>query len=122
MVRDFTYVSDLTNAIYLLRDKIPSLPRNRDKEKIHDSISDVAPYRVVNIGNSKPINLLEFIAELENVLGVKAKKNYLGMQDGDVYKTHSDISLLENLIGRQTKTNVSQGIKRFVDWYKAYYF
>ena len=121
MVRDFTYISDLVNAIYLLTDKIPSLPINRDKEIMHDNISDVAPFRVVNIGNSRPINLLDFIAELEKVLGINAKKNYLGMQDGDIHKTHSDISLLENLIGSQPKTTVSEGITRFVEWYKSYY-
>jgi len=121
MVRDFTYVSDLVNAIYLLTDKIPLLPRNRDKQIKHDNISDVAPFRVVNIGNSKPINLLDFIVELEKVLGINAKKNYLGMQDGDIYKTHSDISLLENLIGLQPKTTVNEGIARFVEWYKSYY-
>jgi UDP-glucuronate 4-epimerase len=121
MVRDFTYVSDLVNAIYLLTDKIPLLPRNRDKQIKHDNISDVAPFRVVNIGNSKPINLLDFIAELEKVLAINAKKNYLGMQDGDIHKTHSDISLLENLIGSQPKTTVNEGIARFVEWYKSYY-
>ena len=121
MVRDFTYISDLVNAIYLLTDKIPFLPRNRDKDIMHDSISDVAPFRVVNIGNSRPINLLDFIAELEKVLGINAKKNYLGMQDGDIHKTHSDISLLENLIGTQSKTSVNEGITRFVEWYKSYY-
>ena len=121
MVRDFTYVSDLVNAIYLLTDKIPLLPRNRDKQIKHDNISDVAPFRVVNIGNSKPINLLDFIAELEKVLAVNAKKNYLGMQNGDIHKTHSDISLLENLIGSQPKTTVNEGIARFVEWYKSYY-
>ena len=121
MVRDFTYISDLVNAIYLLTDKIPLLPRNRDKQIKHDNISDVAPFRVVNIGNSKPINLLDFIAELEKVLVINAKKNYLGMQDGDIHKTHSDISLLENLIGSQPKTTVNEGIARFVEWYKSYY-
>ena len=121
MVRDFTYISDLVNAIYLLTDKIPLLPKNRDKEIMHDSISDVAPFRVVNIGNSRPINLLDFIAELEKVLGINAKKNYLGMQDGDIHKTHSDISLLENLIGSQSKTTINEGITRFVEWYKSYY-
>ena len=121
MLRDFTYVSDLVNAIYLLIDKIPPLPRNRDKKIMHDSISDVAPFRVVNIGNSMPINLLDFIAELEKVLGIKAKKNYLAMQDGDIHKTHSDISLLENLIGSQPKTTINEGITGFVEWYKSYY-
>ena len=108
-------------AIYLLTDKIPSLPRSRDKEIMHDSISDVAPFRVVNIGNSRPINLLDFIVEIEKVLGINAKKNYLGMQDGDIHKTHSDISLLENLIGSQQKTTVNEGITRFVEWYQSYY-
>jgi len=121
MFRDFTYISDLVNAIYLLTDKIPFLPRNRDKEIKHDSISDVAPFRIVNIGNSNPVNLLDFIAELEKVLGINAKKNYLGMQDGDVYKTHCDISLLESLIGSQPKTTVNEGITRFVEWYQSYY-
>ena len=121
MVRDFTYVSDLVNAIYLLTDKIPLLPRNRDKQIKHDNISDVAPFRAVNIGNSKPTNLLDFIVELEKVLAINAKKNYLGMQDGDIHKTHSDISLLENLIGSQPKTMVNEGIARFVEWYKSYY-
>ena len=121
MVRDFTYVIDLVNVIFLLTDKIPLLPRNRDKQIKHDSISDVAPFRIVNIGNSKPINLLDFIAELEKILGINAKKNYLGMQDGDIHKTHSDISLLEILIGSQPKTTVNEGIARFVEWYKSYY-
>ena len=121
MIRDFTYVSDLVNAIYLLTDKIPLLSRNRDKEIKHDSISDVAPYRVVNVGNSMPINLLDFIAELEIILEIKAEKNYLGMQDGDIHKTHSDISLLVNLIGSQPKTTVKEGITRFVEWYRSYY-
>ena len=121
MVRDFTYVSDLVNAIYLLTDKIPILTRNKEKKIKHDSISDVAPFRVVNIGNCNPINLLDFIAELEKVLGINANKNYLGMQDGDIYKTHSDISLLEKLIGAQPKTSTNEGITKFVEWYKSYY-
>ena len=121
MVRDFTYVDDLVNAIYLLTFKNP-LEAQKSKEIIkNDSLSDVAPFRVVNIGNSKPINLLDFIAELETILEIKAEKNYLGMQDGDIHKTHSDISLLENLIGSQPKTTVKEGITRFVAWYKSYY-
>jgi len=121
MVRDFTYVDDLVNAIYLLTFKNP-LEAQKSKEIIkNDSLSDVAPFRIVNIGNSNPINLLDFIRELEKVLGINAKKNYLGMQDGDIHKTHSNISLLENLIGFQTKTKVHEGIARFVEWYKSYY-
>ncbi len=121
MVRDFTYISDLVRAIYLLTFKNP-FETQKNKEIIkNDSLSDVAPFRIVNIGNSKPINLLDFITELEKILGINAKKKFLGMQDGDIYKTHSNITLLENLIGSQPKTTVHEGITKFVEWYKSYY-
>ena len=121
MFRDFTYVDDLVKAIYLLSLKNP-FEAQKNKEIIeNDSLSDVAPFRIVNIGNSIPINLLDFIKELEKVLGINAKKNYLGMQDGDIYKTHSNTNLLGNLIGFQPKTTVYEGIARFVEWYKSYY-
>ncbi|MDA9165690.1 GDP-mannose 4,6-dehydratase [Alphaproteobacteria bacterium] len=121
MIRDFTYVDDLVNAIYLLTFKNP-LEAQKSKEIIkNDSLSDVAPFRIVNIGNSQPINLLDFIEELEKVLGINAKKNFLGMQDGDIYKTHSNTNLLRNLIGFLPKTKVNEGIARFVEWYKSYY-
>lgn len=121
MIRDFTYIDDLVRAIYLLTFKNPY---DAHKTKViikNDSLSDVAPFRIVNIGNSAPINLLDFITILEKILGINAKKNFLMMQDGDVYKTHSDITLLENLIGPQSKTNVNEGIIKFVEWYKSYY-
>ena len=121
MVRDFTYVDDLVNAIYLLIFKNP-IEAKKNKEIIkNDSLSDVAPFRIVNIGNSNPVNLLDFIRELEKVLGINAKKKFLGMQDGDIYKTHSNTTLLGNLIGFQPKTSVHEGITRFVEWYKSYY-
>ena len=121
MIRDFTYIDDLVNAIYLLTFKNP-LESQKSKEIIkNDSLSDVAPFRIVNIGNSRPINLLHFITELEKVLGINGKKNFLEMQDGDIYKTHSDITLLENLIGFQPKTSIHEGITKFVEWYKSYY-
>ncbi len=121
LVRDFTYISDLVKAIQLL---IPNIPLKITKRKgivKDDNISDVAPFRIVNIGNSKPINLLDFIKELENILGKKAKKNFLSMQDGDVYKTHSNIDLLKALTGFEPKTNIHEGIFQFVKWYKSYY-
>ena len=121
MVRDFTYVDDLVKAIYLLTFKNP-YETQKSKEIIkNDSLSDVAPFRIVNIGNSTPINLLDFITELEKVLGISAKKKFLGMQDGDIYKTHSNTTLLGNLIGFQPKTTFKEGIARFVEWYKSYY-
>jgi len=121
MVRDFTYVDDLVKAIYFLTFKNPYDAHKTKKIIKCDSLSDVAPFRIVNIGNSSPLNLLNFIEELEKVLGVNAKKNFLGMQDGDVYKTHSNITLLESLIGAQPKTTVHEGITKFVEWYKSYY-
>ena len=121
MIRDFTYVGDLVKAITFLIPKIP-LKTNKRKDNIkNDSISDVAPFRVVNIGNSQPINLFDYIKELERVLGKVAKKNLLGMQDGDIHKTHSNIDLLENLTGYRPKTTVREGIFQFVEWYKSYY-
>ena len=121
MIRDFTYVDDLVKAIYFLTFKNPDKTQI-NKEKIeNDSLSEVAPFRIVNIGNSQPINLLYFIGELEKVLRVKAKKNFLDMQDGDIYKTHSNTTLLTNLIGFTPKTTVHEGITRFVEWYKSYY-
>ena len=121
MARDFTYISDLVNAIFLLTSKIPMEVQKRKDIIVNDSISNVAPFRIVNIGNSKPVSLLFFINELEKVLGLEAKKNLLAMQDGDVYKTHSNVDLLERLIGIQEKTTIRVGITEFVKWYKSYY-
>ena len=121
MVRDFTYIDDLVNAIFLLISEIP-IKVNKRKDIIkNDSISDVAPFRIVNIGNSQPINLLDYVKVLENVLGKVAQKKFLGMQDGDIHKTHSDIDLLKTLTGFEPKTNIHEGISEFVKWYKSYY-
>jgi UDP-glucuronate 4-epimerase len=121
MVRDFTYVDDLIKAIYLLSLKNPNDTRITKEIIKNDSLSDVAPFRIVNIGNSNPVNLLDFITELEKILGVRAKKNLTIMQDGDVYKTHSNVDLLKNLTGFEPKTSVYDGIIKFVEWYKSYY-
>jgi UDP-glucuronate 4-epimerase len=121
MLRDFTYVDDLVKAIFLLTSKEPKKVIERKDCIKNDNISAVAPYRVVNIGNSAPINLLDFIKELENVLGKDAKKNFLTMQDGDVEKTHSDINLLRALTGFEPKINIREGISHFIKWYKSYY-
>tara|TARA_B100001057_G_scaffold453594_1_gene498525 strand:+ start:3074 stop:4090 length:1017 start_codon:yes stop_codon:yes gene_type:complete len=121
MIRDFTYVADLVKAITLLVTKIPQKINKRKENIKNDSISDVAPFRIVNIGNSKPINLFDFIKELERILGKEAKKNFLGMQDGDNYKTHSNIDLLESLTGFRPNTPLHEGLSEFVKWYKSYY-
>ena len=121
MIRDFTYVDDLIKAITLLISKIPEKVNKRKKIVNYDNISPVAPYRIVNIGNSNPTNLLDFIRELEKILNKEAKKNFLSMQDGDIYKTHSNIDLLKALTGFEPKTNIYEGISQFVKWYKSYY-
>ena len=121
MVRDFTYIDDLVYSVSLLISQIPSKANKRQDIIKNDSISDVAPFRIVNIGNSQPINLLDYVKELENVLGKVAQKKFLDMQDGDIHKTHSNINLLKALTGFEPKTNLHEGISQFVKWYKSYY-
>lgn len=119
MYRDFTYIDDLVFAIKQLINKVPDLS---DKKNIlNDSISAVAPFRVVNIGNSNKIKLLDFIDTIEEVLKKKAIRNYMPMQIGDVPGTWADTSLLKNLINYTPNTNFKDGISKFIKWYKEYY-
>lgn len=120
MYRDFTYVDDLVRSIRLLIDVVPVRPID-GKIPEGDSLSPVAPYRVVNIGNSDKIKLLDFIEAIEDVLGKKAIRNYMPMQTGDVPATWADATLLKNLTGYRPQTDVREGIARFVDWYRDYY-
>ncbi len=120
MYRDFTYVDDLVRGIRLLIDTIPE--SSGDKKISKDgSLSPVAPYRVVNIGNSNKVKLLDFIETIEEVLGKKAIRNYMPMQKGDVSATWADASLLKNLTDYSPQTNFRDGITRFIEWYREYY-
>ncbi len=121
MERDFTYVDDLTKSIMLLINKIPDKGLNKSSQILSDSISNVAPYRIVNIGNANPVKLTEFIEQIEYCLGKKAKKKHVGMQLGDVKKTSSDITLLKSLIDFTPNTSIKTGISKFVDWFRLYY-
>jgi UDP-glucuronate 4-epimerase len=121
MIGNFTYINDLVKAIFLLTHKISQIANKRKEGIKNDSISDIAPFRIVNIGNSQPINLLDYINKLERVLGKVALKIFLGMQDGDIHKTHSNIDLLEALTGFRPKITLHEGISEFVKWYKSYY-
>ena len=121
MKRDFTNVYDLVEAINLLIKVIPPTPQERNFQVSYDSISDTAPYRIVNIGNSKAYSLLVYIEILEKYLGKKAKKNFVGLQDGDIKNTLSNTNLLIKLIGKRPGRSLEDGIKEFVDWYKSYY-
>lgn len=120
MKRDFTYVGDLVEAIYRLLTIVPSRNDSKNIQEM-DSLSRVAPWRVVNIGNSEPIQLLDFIDTIERVIGRKATKNLMDMQAGDVPATWADISLLKSLTGYEPKTRLDYGVKSFVDWYEKYY-
>ena len=117
MHRDFTYVDDLVHAVRLLIDVPPGGPETWVEG---DSLSAVAPYRVVNIGNSEAVRLLDFVEAIEQCLGMTARRNYMDMQPGDVRATWADATLLERLIGYRPGTDLATGIARFVDWYRDY--
>ncbi|MEO9778821.1 MAG: NAD-dependent epimerase/dehydratase family protein [Sedimentitalea sp.] len=120
MYRDFTYVDDLVRAVRLLIDVPPVRPDSPEDIRDGDSLSPVAPYRVVNIGNSDKVRLLDFIEALEDALGVKAERNYMGMQKGDVEATWANADLLRSLTGYAPQTGYRDGVKAFVDWYRDY--
>ncbi len=119
MYRDFTYVDDLVRAIRLLIDAAPVRPADGQVPE-GDSLSPVAPYRVVNIGNSDKVRLLDFVEAIEDCLGQKAERNYMGMQTGDVPATWADATLLQSLTGYRPQTDFRDGIARFVPWYRDY--
>ena len=121
MHRDFTYVDDLVRAIRLLIDAAPKRPSTSDAIADGDSLSPVAPWRVVNIGNSTKVRLLDFIEAIENALGQKAQRNMLDMQKGDVPATWANADLLSNLTGYKPETSIREGVRSFVAWYKEYY-
>ncbi len=118
MYRDFTHISDVVKSISLL---IPKIPIKNKMESTRDSLSNSAPYRIVNIGNSNKIKLNEFINTLEILLKIKAKIRYLPMFVGDVKETFSDCSLINDLVQFQPNTNIKEGLSEFIDWYKNYY-
>ena len=119
MYRDFTYIDDVVNGIILLIKKIPKI--NKNSKYQNDSVSAVAPFRILNIGNTKKVYLLDFIKQIEKELGRKAIRNYMPLQKGDTKQTLSNSHLLKRITGYHPRTNYKLGIKKFVDWYKKYY-
>jgi UDP-glucuronate 4-epimerase len=119
MYRDFTYIDDVTKSIELLINKAPS--QNKKNNYKNDTLSNVAPFRIINIGNQKKVYLKNFISALEKKLNKKAKKNNMSMQKGDVKKTLSNTNLLYQIIKYKPKVNYINGISTFVEWYKKYY-
>lgn len=121
MFRDFTYVDDLVRAIRLLFDTAPVRPASKADILDGDSLSPVAPFRIVNIGNSEKVRLLDFVDAIEAELGMKAERNYMGMQMGDVPATWANADLLQNLTGYKPETDFRDGIAKFVAWFREYY-
>ena len=119
MYRDYTYIDDIVDGIYKLLNKVPST--NSKKKFRNDSLSSVAPYRILNIGNTKKVFLLDFIKQIEKQLHKKAIRNYMPLQKGDVKQTLSNTDLLKEITGYNPKTNYKLGIKKFLEWYKVYY-
>ena len=120
MKRDFTYVEDLVEAIRLLIDTVPVRPVDGIVPE-GDSLSPVAPWRVVNIGNSDAVQLTDVIEAIEEATGIKATRNLMPMQPGDVPATWADASLLKSLTGYQPNTKIRNGIQNFVTWFRQYY-
>ena len=121
MWRDFTYVTDLVQGIAALIDAVPVRPASRADIADGDSLSPAAPYRVVNIGNGQKVRLMDFIDAIEAATGKTAIRNFLPMQTGDVPATWADASLLNRLTGGCPSTDVRDGMRAFVEWYRGFY-
>ena len=120
MQRDFTYIDDIIESLYRLINRAPIKNLGNKLATIRDTISN-APHQIFNIGNSKKIKLMDFIEELEKSFNLKADKNFLEIQPGDVKSTFADCSKLEKYINFKPNTKLSYGINKFANWYKEYY-
>ena len=120
MIRDFTYVDDIVEGVVRVIDRVAE-PDDNWNGDAPDPARSFAPYRIFNIGNNRPVPLLDFIAALEEALGRKAKMNLMPIQPGDVPSTMADVGELEAAVGFRPNTSIREGIGRFVNWYKEYY-
>lgn len=118
--RDFTYIDDIVEGVIRVLDS-PAEGNTQWDSDIPDPGSSRAPWKVYNIGNNNPVELLDYINSIESALGVKAKKEFLPLQAGDIPKTYADVSDLENEFSYKTSISIDEGISRFVDWYREYY-
>ncbi|NOZ35165.1 MAG: NAD-dependent epimerase [Chlorobi bacterium] len=120
MMRDFTYVDDIAEGIF----RVVKKPAKADPHwsgQSPDPASSSAPYKIYNIGNGNPVQLLDYIEAAEKALGKTAKKNYLPMQPGDVKKTYADVNSLVKDFDYKPDTSIEEGVAKFVEWYKMYY-
>jgi UDP-glucuronate 4-epimerase len=120
MVRDFTYIDDIVEGVVRVIDATAAPDPTWSGDSPNPAIS-YAPYRIFNIGNNNPVQLMRYINALEDCLGKKAKMDMLPMQPGDVPATAADVSRLQNAVDFRPKTEVETGIAKFVDWYRSYY-
>ncbi len=118
--RDFTYIDDVVEAVVRIAEP-PASPDPAWSGERPDPATSRAPYRLYNIGNDSPVDLMDFVAALEQALGKQAVKEFLPMQAGDVVATHADVSELREAIGFRPSISVREGVARFVEWYQAYY-
>ncbi|WP_143869865.1 NAD-dependent epimerase [Catenovulum sediminis] len=120
LARDFTYIDDIVEGILRVAKNIPT--KNTEWKAEEGSPKDSsAPYRVYNIGNGSPVQLMDFVKAIEDAIGIEAKKNFMPMQPGDVYKTWADTEDLEKVTGHKPQVTVSKGVQKFVNWYRNYY-
>jgi UDP-glucuronate 4-epimerase len=120
MQRDFTFVDDIVEGVIRVMDR-PAEPNPAYRTELPDPGTSNAPFRVFNIGNHNPVQLLDYIGGIESALNMKAQMNMLPLQDGDVPATHADVDALRDWVGFAPATDVREGIRRFVAWYRAYY-
>jgi UDP-glucuronate 4-epimerase len=118
--RDFTYIDDIVEGVVRSVDKVAA-PSGDWDSNAPDPGTSAAPYRLYNIGNNKPVQLMDYIACIEKALGKKAEKNFLPIQLGDVPETYADIDDLARDIGYQPATKIEDGIAKFIEWYRDYY-
>ncbi|SFT01713.1 UDP-glucuronate 4-epimerase [Porphyromonadaceae bacterium NLAE-zl-C104] len=120
MLRDFTYIDDIIDGIIRVINHPPSPSPEWDKMHPDPSISS-APYRIYNIGNSEPIQLMEFISAIEEEIEKTGEKIYLPMQQGDVYQTYADTNAIQDDLGFKPRINLKEGVKRTIEWYRSFY-
>ena len=120
MLRDFTYIDDIVEGVVRVTDQTAA-PNAGWDSAAPDPGTSSAPYRLYNIGNNNPVQLLDYIAAIEEALGMKAEKELLPMQPGDVAATYADIDALEAAVGYRPATTISTGVENFIRWYREYY-
>jgi len=119
-IRDFTYVDDIVEGVVRTSDQIAT-PDSEWDSSDPDPATSSAPFRIYNIGNNNPTELTAYVAAIEEVLGKKAVQELLPLQAGDVPNTYADVTTLQAAVGYKPSTAVTEGVRRFVEWYRSYY-